>query len=240
MADMGKKVRDIQRSEKVLLTHLNGSRNPTQALTDFKQVCRILPLSSWCVASVSQNTSAFPVRIDPVKAADQGFRWEGVVPVSQFERVAADVQVDAESLALDVQVAFERDTYGNPFLNASVSGNLAFTCQRCLQAVCTPVGVSVGLAILRDPAYAERLGEDADYILMDEAEMVHQAGEESLALLAVLEDELMLTLPLAPRHDSGDPECQPAVVAAPVEEIPVKREDNPFAVLAALKGNRPS
>jgi len=58
--------------------------------------------------------------------------------------------------------------------------------------------------------------------------------EEGLDVIALIEDELILSLPMVPMH--ADPACNQALNALrqgmdPVEEV----RPNPFAVLAALK-----
>ncbi len=61
-----------------------------------------------------------------------------------------------------------------------------------------------------------------------------EVGEDPLDLLALVEDELLLALPIVPLHD---PEiCQPPV--GPDEPEPSEDEvtrSNPFSVLAQLK-----
>ncbi len=73
-------------------------------------------------------------------------------------------------------------------------------------------------------AEAERLDAESD----DD----HLVLVPRLDLLALVEDELILELPLVPRHEGICPEPlpQPAADEAPVDERP-----NPFAALAALR-----
>jgi hypothetical protein len=71
--------------------------------------------------------------------------------------------------------------------------------------------------------HAERLPEDADYLVVEEQDVV---------LAEIIEDELLLNIPFTPMHDDCDslPFEQPEEETAPE---PVK--ENPFLVLAALK-----
>ncbi len=54
------------------------------------------------------------------------------------------------------------------------------------------------------------------------------APEDSASLMALLEDELLLELPLAPKHEN----CQAPLTQAP----PVPEKANPFAGLKGLVG----
>jgi uncharacterized protein len=46
-----------------------------------------------------------------------------------------------------------------------------------------------------------------------------------------LEDELLLLMPLSPKHDACEHKHQPAV-----QDVVEEKRDNPFDVLASLKG----
>jgi uncharacterized protein len=63
--------------------------------------------------------------------------------------------------------------------------------------------------------------------------------EQGLDVLAVIEDELLLSLPLVPMHEEAD--CSDALNAyqhkREAEESAAEPTQNPFAVLAALKRN---
>ena len=61
------------------------------------------------------------------------------------------------------------------------------------------------------------------------------ALERSFDVIELLEDELLLALPLVPRHEAC-PQPLP-MVAEPVEE-PAEERANPFAALEALRKGR--
>jgi len=116
-------------------------------------------------------------------------------------------------------------------LQASLVTTVPLTCQRCLEAVDATIDTDVDLVLLSDAKYAERLDEDADFVILSEEQVVHgEADSDLIDLLALLEDELLLSLPLAPRHDH----CDYAVPVVEIEDEPAER-DNPFSVLASLK-----
>jgi len=100
-------------------------------------------------------------------------------------------------------------------------------CQRCLQAVMQPLVVDRRLRFVRSEAEAERLDEASD--------------DDVLVLLPrldlhdVVEDELILALPLVPRHEDACPEPLPM----PIDDLPDEEPaPNPFAALAALRNSR--
>ena len=98
------------------------------------------------------------------------------------------------------------------------------TCQRCLQPLHEPLAIERRLRFVRDEAQAEALdAESEDDVL---------ALSRSLDLRELVEDELLLALPLVPRHDRC-PQPLAVDVAAPAAEV-LPRE-HPFAALVRLK-----
>jgi len=114
------------------------------------------------------------------------------------------------------------------WLRLEINTSIALTCQRCMQPVLMPLEVdqwyrfvaTEGIAMAQDDASEE------DLLVM----------EPLFDLLALLEDELLMALPLVPMHEQC-PES-PSQASQPLQE---KDEDetagkpNPFAVLAQLK-----
>ncbi|MFG5406757.1 DUF177 domain-containing protein [Piscinibacter sakaiensis] len=105
---------------------------------------------------------------------------------------------------------------------------MTLTCQRCLQAVEVDLAVARAFRFVADEDRAAAEDMDADEEVL--------ATTRSLDLPALVEDELLLALPLVPRHDGACPQPLPQAAAASAqEEAPRQR---PFEALAALKGRR--
>lgn len=105
------------------------------------------------------------------------------------------------------------------------------TCQRCMTAVSTPIEV--------DQWYRFVATEDIAMAEDDDAEEDLLVMEPQFDLLALLEDELLMALPLVPMHD----ECPVAPTlsvgdADLPDEVAGDGKPNPFAVLAQLKGKK--
>ena len=101
----------------------------------------------------------------------------------------------------------------------SVSGELRLTCQRCLQALLLPLQVESRLLLV--PSGASWPDEE---LADDGADAIEALTEQSLASL--VEEEVLLALPLAPRHESC---ALPAVGGADT------RPASPFAALVRIK-----
>jgi len=101
-------------------------------------------------------------------------------------------------------------------------------CQRCLKAVAVPLATERSFLFVH--------GEDAAAQLDTDSEDDVLALTRALDLRELIEDELLLALPIVPRH-----EVCPVPLVAPVDdEGVVEEKPNPFAALAALKRSGPS
>ncbi|MDY6890992.1 MAG: YceD family protein [Pseudomonadota bacterium] len=128
-----------------------------------------------------------------------------------------------DSGAVAVQIRFARDEQRLRVISGRAHGRVRMTCQRCLESVSVEIDATLNLAVALTDAQAQSLPRCYDPLIME---------TDEIELLPVIEDELMLSLPLVPLHDDcsiqtsfGDP-----VTARTREEKP-----NPFSVLAQLK-----
>jgi uncharacterized protein len=100
-----------------------------------------------------------------------------------------------------------------------VSGTLALACQRCLEAIVFELDIDSLLELV-----PEGVELSQDELEDDTRDFLPVAGELDVAQL--VEDEVLLALPVAPRHER----CGLPGAAAAGEQI------HPFAALAKLKG----
>jgi uncharacterized protein len=122
--------------------------------------------------------------------------------------------------AVDWCIAGVVDAVGRPALDVQLDGRLPLVCQRCLQPY--EQGVSQRTLLL----LARNEGELASLDEQDEHEVV--LADHPLDALELVEEELLLTLPYAPR--CADPAC---AMAARSLEAPVAAA-SPFAALAGF------
>jgi uncharacterized protein len=114
------------------------------------------------------------------------------------------------------------DALGHPALAVELDGALPQTCQRCLEPFVLAVKQRSVVLLARDDDELARLDEN------DEHEVVLAAG--ALDPRDLVEDELLLSLPYAPRHAEG--ECPAGTVGGDAEAASAR---TPFGALAALK-----
>jgi uncharacterized protein len=154
--------------------------------------------------------------IDSLDFARRGGELSGEVPVAELPRMT-DLLADSEGkISYVLRGLAGKD--GNPQLELIVDGVCNLRCQRCLNALTYPIKLVARLRLVSE-------GE-VDNTDIEDDEVDSIPAEKRLDILALLEEELLLSLPIAPKHGLG--ECQIAVDG-------LNRSNNPFAVLAGLK-----
>jgi uncharacterized protein len=153
---------------------------------------------------------------------------EGDTPVAEFERLAEDCMGDvAGHVSWSAQGALEPDQNGKEaiWLHLEAKTTVPLTCQRCLHPV--PVELLIEQDFRFVPDEETAVAED------DESEEDLLVLEDSFDLMGLIEDELLMSLPLVPMH----PACLSEQVPTSKEEeaIFAEAKPNPFAVLASLK-----
>lgn len=114
--------------------------------------------------------------------------------VGDFERLAQEfVNPQAQ---LQYRICGELDARGRPRLRSQVLGSLEVECQRCLK----PLGVSVDSEHVLYLASNEEEAERLETVLANEALEVIVV-DQTLDLATVVEDEVLLSLPLMLVHD---------------------------------------
>lgn len=113
--------------------------------------------------------------------------------VGDFERLAQEF-VNPEAM-LQFRVCGGRDVRGRPQLHCRVKAEVEMQCQRCLKPVSVAVDSDRLLYLAASEADADRL----EAALADEDIEVIVAGQ-NLDLAGVVEDEVLLSLPIVPMH----------------------------------------
>ncbi|HVF65674.1 MAG TPA: YceD family protein [Casimicrobiaceae bacterium] len=146
-------------------------------------------------------------RFDAYKLAQSQGRLEGHVAPSSLPRLVdriVESSGDDQSTILAWTIDGTSDEEGRPAIRVTVAGSVAVECQRCLETLEQPVDASTLLLLARDEEDLVHLDE------VSEHEVV--LANAKLDALALVEDELLLSLPFAPRHAS----CLARVPAARV------------------------
>ncbi len=156
-----------------------------------------------------------PEFVEPASLCEKRAHLRGSIELGSLDRLT-DLLLDPRGQA-NLDLRFGKS--GRRLeIRGSVSADLVLECQSCLEPLVFPVNCPVNLAAVTTVDEALLLPEDV------EALMVEADGKVTLA--DVVQDELLLAVPVIPRHVH----CNSPRLAGSESTRP-----NPFAQLAALK-----
>jgi uncharacterized protein len=165
-----------------------------------------------------------PESVDAWRMVSARRSFAGELPIASMPRLC-EALAGTEG-AVRYELDFGRDEFGTAYLDVRVQAPLTLLCQRSLEPFVLPMTVDGRLGLIK----AER--EEAALPPGCEPVLVSEDGRLSLA--EVIEDELLLVLPLVPVNP--DTRLPDEVIDSGTEEDSAQEQaENPFAVLRELK-----
>jgi uncharacterized protein len=166
--------------------------------------------------------------------APQSYKGTGFLSIPDLPRVAqeASTVVAGDGFDWKLQTHFEETPGSEPhqIMNLGLKGRLHLVCQRCLQ------DCAVDLEEKRRFIFVATEAEADNYPLEDE-EQEPLVASQQFNLLETIEDEVLLSIPLIPKHPEGF--CEPHASFFGDEEAsgPLEERENPFNILKNMKKN---
>jgi len=155
--------------------------------------------------------------IDSLDFARQGRELRGEIAVAEMPRLREFLINPQGVVKYSVRGKVGRD--GNPVLELELDGSCQLRCQRCLAEMTYPVKLATRLQLVPE--------DEFDEFSDDEGEMDSIAADTNLDVQGMIEEEILLSLPFAPRHPEG--------VCQHVAEKLNSSGKNPFLALSGLK-----
>jgi uncharacterized protein len=158
--------------------------------------------------------------IDAFEFCRQREERSGELALGDLQRLAAELTDANGSLSYSLHGGADKE--GHPQIHMRVSGAVHLRCQRCLSPFQFDIDSDSVLVLATDDSSADALeakleDEDVDVIV----------GSRTMDMLALIEDEALLALPVSPRHEVCPD--QPALDA-----LKGDKPESPFAVLKKL------
>lgn len=173
-----------------------------------------------------------PERLDVAAFAEGAAMLSGSDALSRYPRLTAEA---SERPAADVRVRWhaqgaQRAAPGAaqaPWLHLTADTALPLVCQRCMGTVEAALNVDrwFRFAVDEATAAAEDDASEEDVLVVS----------REFDLRALIEDELLMSLPVAPRHELCPEPVRLSAVDEDFEAVQAERP-NPFAALAKLHG----
>ena len=199
--------------------------NLSTNLTDSK-------LSNLKNSNTEKSALQLPNHVNLEKWEDVGYTWSGTITPRILTRLVDIVPEEYQDKAIDLKCELKKQGQLLTLI-MQFSGDIWVTCQRCLTPLNIDITHDAELILLQREEQQGLVDESDDYLLLEEllAEQPENIkGDRLLPLKKLVEDELLLDVPLSAKHD----DCEMAVEQ--VGEIIEEEAENPFAALEALKG----
>ena len=158
----------------------------------------------------------YRIVIDSLGFAKERSVLKGELPIAELTRTL-DLLADSAGL-IKYRVEGSFSSRNRPQIVLKLDGLLSVSCQRCLEGVEYPLDVESTLEFVNDESELtqEELEDDAkDYLL----------SQHEFDVVSLIEDEVILDLPVAPRHKS----CALPGIKAGTDKV------SPFSILQSLK-----
>lgn len=163
-----------------------------------------------------------PQYIEPARLADNEESLEGTLGIDNMQRLLSIV--DSRDSLITFHLSFSRNEVEETVvIDGGFSTELAVRCQRCLEPLVIRMERAIRVACVSETADTGTLTTDVEPL---------QMHESRIALSDLIEDEVLLGLPMSPVHR---PEECPATEL--LQELRESRE-SPFAILKKLKTDK--
>jgi uncharacterized protein len=171
-----------------------------------------------------------PGRLDVSGFAEAGASLSASEALKRFERLSAELAEPPEGATVRWTAVGESRSGADgspvPWLHLDAQAVVPLACQRCLAPVAVDLHVDRWFRFAADEATAAAEDEISDEDVL--------VASRDFDLHALIEDELLMEIPVTPRHE----ECpEPARLSAvdPDFDAAEAAKPNPFAVLGALQ-----
>ena len=131
--------------------------------------------------------------IDGLQFAHAALERRGSVGMERLPRLA---QLRCSTEGLEYRLRGGRAGNGKPCLRLSVVGSLEMVCQRCLDPIQVPIAIDAELQLAENAREISEADDEIDLVI----------ASRHMDVASLVEDEVILALPMAPRHE----ECVPS------------------------------
>ena len=132
--------------------------------------------------------------IDAFEFSRSNGHRDGVTPVAEMSRLNKECADQSGEIGWSIDGATSR--HGYPQLTLSVSGTVQLICQRCLGPFSYELDSSTVLMLGTDDGNADEIEQ-----VIDDESIDVIVGSRACDIRELLEDEALLALPQAPKHE---------------------------------------
>ena len=160
-----------------------------------------------------------PTLVDPYLYATQGKELSGVINFSSMERFSAMTKSAEQDASYKLLFCYDPDHRCCIQGNATIE--IKLECARCLQLFSYIIDANFQLYPVANGA-ADNLSKQLEIVELQDG---------VVSVVDIVEDELILSLPMAQVHADLDPSCRSQPAVGTFENNAATEQKNPFALL---------
>lgn len=173
---------------------------------------------------MSRPAHVLPRQIDLRKFAQQRLSLSGEVPLNELGRLSALSLAGSAPVVVHIDCSI--DDQRRRLLQGTADCLMQVPCQRCLDRVEVALHADIHLAIVWSEDDSSNLPKSLDPLVL---------GEGTTDFYAIIEDELLLSMPMVSYHEE---DCiEQTSFGEDAVDTSAESEVNPFQVLKQLKGS---
>lgn len=165
-----------------------------------------------------------PQKVDPFRFAENAIHLQGTLPIKKMERLCTSLSSNEGDVAIEIE--FGVDEQGIRFVKGNLTTHLTLQCQRCMQAFDYGIIADFKSGIVRTGEEADKLPTSYDPLVV---------AESMLNISEMIEEELIVSLPIVPMHKPDDCKIRLPLVSSSTQESDA---ENPFRVIESLRKMR--
>ena len=166
--------------------------------------------------------------------APQTYQGAGFLSIPEMPRVAQEASAvnTGDGFHWDLETHFEDSPGSEPrqILDLGLKGRLHLVCQRCLQDCAVDLDENCRFLLVATE-------DEADAYPLEDEEQEPLVVSQHFNLLETIEDEILLSLPLIPKHPEGFCEPHASTFGEEGGEAASNERENPFNILKNMKKN---
>ncbi|MFT7469263.1 MAG: hypothetical protein ACI8PP_002518 [Candidatus Pseudothioglobus sp.] len=171
-----------------------------------------------------------PVQVNHRRFVSDNAKLEGIIPLQRFERFIELLENEAGEV--EAKLEFRKERKHRSLVIGQLRTQVSMICQNCMLPAPIQLEANLRVVVVNSEDALAALHEDDDGLVCE---------DELVLLVDLLEDELILALPMVGKHPEG--ECKPAADVAAESNTAVEPADRkgaskdtyrPFAGLAGL------
>jgi uncharacterized protein len=166
-----------------------------------------------------------PESVDAWRMVSARRSFEGTLPIATLARLCE--ALSSADGTVEYGMDFGRDSLGITYVDVRAQASLSVVCQRSLEPFALPVVVNTRLGLIKHERDEAGLPPECEPLLV--------ADDGRMSLADVIEDELLLALPLVPVNPESTLPDEVTSYESEEESSGEQRSENPFAVLRELK-----